>query len=795
MRVKQKKQLQIVSASDREPEVLRIDGTKATVKVFFMIDALAAIEHNVNLCSFRVLTNQSILKSKQKLGALDSSVALSSPTTRKLNAQSKQSTVVVRGEVDLTKSFPNDKTRSIIAGAPVRTRKIVKLADPGEDDSIEIKDIEPSVDSQIVKNSNSLRPFRTDLLHLDSKDPASEVNVANFQSPVQTAVRGLRSVDNISKLTVKQRLFRKSISSRTGTNRRLKIEDEEERSIEIACIFKLDKSLLKTYTFEIDAVTSANFVRSILQTISFNVNLREAFEEFIVPTIPPTLDVTVVGSSRFIRARQRDKNGASLRVYRRVIETSESNPEPFSTIADIPASVGDTIQFVDRPTSAGKCIYRVVPFNELSLTSGEFTSAVTIGAREIKRSSHPDTSSILATEDERGIRIRVFNIPNDIIAVRILRRSPTLYETTFRTPDTVQVAQTKIIQQLNRESEVVEFRDRPSRPGVSYEYAVELIDIKGGTHRSSKVSLVKYVGDSGKSPTYKLVSRSQTVALDPNPKISFQVETPNDESNLNFIYETLIASGLDTQYVDEIKQNRELLGKIAALEMLRFDTTTGLNESFGIINPGVFEDSTRSRDSKNVSALVQGRTYIYQFRLLLRASSTLFDSAQVTSTDLETGRQYSTQMRKFISPKTISRGTLSSNASQLGIGSKTGLKLALDRSSNGEMFEGITSLTGEVQVTIPSRDTAIENLQVESGPRGNFVRWRVNQGLQIIDHIVLFADYNGTLAPLRAIHFSGQTSMMYLDERIAAPLESIRYYAQPVFVNLSEGSMVGPAEF
>jgi hypothetical protein len=795
MRVKQKRQLQILSESDREPEIVRINGERAFARVFFKLDAPAALESKIILCNFRVLPTQALLKSKQRLGALDSSVALNSPTTRKLSAQSRQSSVVVRGEVDITKSIPNDRTRIISTGGEVRTRKILKLSDPGEDDSIETSSVELSIEAQVVKNSNSLRPFRTDLLYLNSKDPASEVNIANFQKPVQSSVRGLRSVDNLARLTVKQCLFRKNVTTQTGTNRRLKIEDEEERSIEIPCTFAIDKSLLKTYTFEVDAIASNGTSRTVLQTISFNVNLREAFEEFIVPTLPPVLEVTSVGSSRFIRAKQMDRNGKSLRVFRRIVETSESDPESFSPIADIPASANETIQFVDRPPSAGKCIYRVVPFNELSLTSGEFSSAVTLGAREVERGSHPDTSAVLASEDGQGIRVRVFNIPNDVVAVRILRRSPSLYETNFVTPETIQNAQTKIIQQLNRESETVEFRDRPSRPGVTYEYAVELIDVRGSARRSSKTALVRFVGDSGRSGSYKLVAGSQSAALDPSPKVSFQVEAPNDEASLNTLYDILAASGLETQYVDEIKQNRELFGKIAALEMLRFDTVTGLNESFGLVQTGVFEDSTRSRESRNVSIPVQGRTYIYQFRLLLRASSTLFDSAQVTNTDLETGRQYNTLMKKFNSPRAISRGTLASNASQLNVVSKTGLKLTANRSSEGEMFEGVTSLVGELQVTIPARDTLLDNLQVETGPRGNFIRWRVNQGLQIIDHIVVFADYNGALAPLRAIHFTGQANMMYLDDRIAAPLDSISYYVQPVFVNFSEGSLVGPAEF
>jgi hypothetical protein len=797
MRVKSKKQLQILTVSDREPEVVRLAGESAVVRVFFNVDATAALEADVISCNFRVLPTQPMLKSKQSLGALDSAVALNSPTTRKLAAQNRQATVVVRGNVDITKSIPNDRVRQVVGGDEVRTRKVLKIADQGEDDSVDSPDVESSTAAQAVKNTNSLRPYRLDLMNLNSKDPAEEVNLAQFHKPVQSSIRGFRSVDNLSKLSIKQHLFRKSVSSKTGTVRRLKMEDEVERSLEIPCTFQIEKSRLSRYVIEVDAISriKPESPPNVLQTISFNVDLREAYEEFIIPTIPPKLDISSIGSARFIRATQRDRNGKSVRIYRRIIETTESNQEPFMPIAEIRAGLNETVQFVDRPESAGKCIYRAVPMNEISVTSGEFSSSVTRGNRVVERGRCPDTTAILASEDTEGVRVRVFGIPNDVIAVRILRRSLSLYESELTTPNTIQTEKTKLIQQLDRAGESVEFRDRPARSGIVYEYFVDLIDAKGNDRRSAKSSILRYVGDSGRTGSYRLVASSQVASLDPNPKISFQVEAPNDESSLDILYDLLSNAGLDTQYVDEIKQNRELFSKIAALEMLRFDTVTGLNESFGVVQTGVFEDSGRSRSSKNVSTPIQGRTYIYQFRLLLRASSTLFDSATVINTDLETGRQYTTAMKKFNSPRVLNKGTLASTASQLNVKSKTGLKLGSDRSSEGEMIEGITSLVGEVQITIPARDTSLTDVRVESTPRGNVIRWKVNQGLQTVDHIIVFADYNGSLAPLRAIHFVDQANLIYLDDRIAAPLDTIGYYLQPVFVNFSEGALAGPAEF
>jgi hypothetical protein len=228
--------------------------------------------------------------------------------------------------------------------------------------------------------------------------------------------------------------------------------------------------------------------------------------------------------------------------------------------------------------------------------------------------------------------------------------------------------------------------------------------------------------------------------------------------------------------------------------MLRFDTVTGLNESFGVIKTGLFQDNSKSQKAANVSPLISGRKYVYQFRLLVRAPGTIFSESRAAKTDLETGKSYSVSMKKFNSPTVLKKGRLSSTSSQLKIFPKSSLKIDPTVGSAGEMFQGRTSLTGEVIVTIPHIDTDIVDLSVEETVRGNIVKWKINEGFQKIDHIIIYAEYNGKRAPLRALHFFGNDYMVYLDDRLKASLTEVSYYVQPIFQNFSQGQLIGPVK-
>ena len=172
----------------------------------------------------------------------------------------------------------------------------------------------------------------------------------------------------------------------------------------------------------------------------------------------------------------------------------------------------------------------------------------------------------------------------------------------------------------------------------------------------------------------------------------------------------------------------------------------------------------------------------------------MFNGINISQTDLETGRGYSTNLKKYNSPFVLKRGTLSSTVKQQQHISKTGLKQDSSSNSDSELFEGRTALTGQATVQLPSADTVILDLSVEETPRGNVIHWNISKRSQNIDHIIIFAEYNGQRAPLRAVHYSGRSKMIFLDNKLEASSNEILYFVCPIFTDFKQGGLVGPAE-
>jgi hypothetical protein len=433
----------------------------------------------------------------------------------------------------------------------------------------------------------------------------------------------------------------------------------------------------------------------------------------------------------------------------------------------------------------------VIPLNELSISSGEFSSAVAPGTKSNKKKSEPDNLTLLATETSSGVKVSVFNVPTEVVTIRLVRKNLTTHESTFSTPPDVIDGS---IRKLDKTTPNVEFQDRPSRVDAVYEYKVIMIDAYGDEKESQRRAVIHFSGDIEDQEGYSLYSSSLRIGDGGAPNVSFQVDAPTSQASLDLIYSTLIDAGLDSLYADEIKSNKELFSKIVSLEVMRFDTVTGLNESFGVVKIGLFQDDSKSQRFANVSSLVSGRKYIYQFRLLVRAPGTIFTESSVDKKDLETGKSYAVSMKKFNSPFVLKKGTLSSTSKQLRVSSRASFKIDPAAGSAREMIQGRTALTGEVVVTVPHIDTDVTDLSVEETPRGNVVKWKVSEGFQKIDHIVIYADYNGKLAPLRALHFYGSESMIYLDDKLKASLDDVKYYVQLVFQNFSQGQLIGPVK-
>lgn len=789
MRVKPKQKIQALKISSRSAEVSNLTGSLVTFKIFFEADPMELIDSKVNFCEFKVYEKQKNLSSKVRVKALSSVAALHGATARKSAAKESSEQVIAQGIIDLTKSIPNDRIAAILGGEPARKRKKVTFTDDNDVDALQI--INSEVIAPVARDSVDVKSsYRTTFSRM-SRDPAAETNNANFHSPAVNAVRGVRTTSDKSKINPKQESLRSALTSKTTTTKRTILEDEELSTIEIDFPIRLRKSQIKEYTVEIiaRAPASAGQLGRALQTISTTVDFRRTYENHIIPTVAPSLQFTSVGTQRLMRIKQMDRNGTSVSIFRKNTQSiSEQGGRQYKRIANIPLKFGQETQMFDKPGQLGKSIYRVVPYNELSITSGEFSSAVAPGSYATKQRQELDEVTLLAYETGGGVQVSVFNIPNEVVSIRLLRRNVTTHERIFSISDTVQGGPARSFQRLSSELKIF---DKPTRVDAVYEYKVALISMYGDEKESLKSCTIHFSGNAQDQEGYAFTTNAPQTT---NSSVTFQVDAPTSQASLDLIYNLLGAQGLDAQYADEISRNKQLLSKLTALEMLRFDTITGLNESFGAVETGIFKDDVTSQKSANISPLVPGRRYIYQFRLLIRSPNTIFSDTTISKIDLETGKSFVTNQKKFNSPNVLKKGTLSSNARQVRSITKDGLKFDAAASSNAEMIAGRTALTGQFSIIMPFSDTNLSNVTVETTARGNVVRWNIIEGIQKIDHIVIYAEYNGKLAPLRALHFHGSTKMMYLDDRLKASPDEVKYYVQLVFDDFSQGQRIGPAE-
>lgn len=776
MKLKSKPRIQVMSTSSRFTEVAYIDKNEVSFNVYFEIDPEAALDNSVVTCDFRVFDDKKAESPRLKLKALESNAAFQRASSKKASALFDRSRDITSGIIDITKYISNDSIKKILSGAPARIQKRIKTDDTGLDGSRISQ--QSSSKNEDVKSEIDIKSLYLDMLHRKSKDPAAEINSATFHAPVADVIRGFRTASNLEKVSKKLESARKSLSKKSGLPLSITLKVDAGTSLEIPFIVKMKKEQIKTYTVEI-------LMKS--QSLKFKVNFSEAFENHIIPTHPPLLQITNVGARRVIKVKQRDANSNSVAIYRkRVLGDSTDR---FVQILKIPLAFNQETQFVDQSNQPEKMIYRAISFNELSVSSGEFSSVILPGQISRKKKTEPDNLAILARETQDGIVVSAFNIPSEVIALRLIRKNLTIYESKFSSPTNILNGP---IRKIDKISENFEMLDRPSRIDAVYEYKFIMINAYGEEIESQKNAIVHFAGNAADQEQYELSTTSLRVAESGALNVSFQINSSASQSSLDLIYSTLITAGLDSLYVDEIKSNKELFSKIIAFEMLRFDTTSGLNESFGIIEAGVFTDSPSSRKSAGVSQLIQGRRYIYQFRLLIRAPGTIFAETKVSKIDLETGKSYSVEMKKFNAPKTLKKGTLKSTASQLQVVTKTGLKTDSSSGSAAEMIQGRTALTGKIAVTIPNSNTFIDNFYVEESQRGNIIKWRVNEGLQKIDHIIVHAEYNGKMAPLRALHFFGNSNMIFIDNKLKASIDDVTYYLQAVFQNFQLGQLIGP---
>jgi len=737
-------QLQIFSKSSKLHEVLNVTGQDATFRIYFSFILETASEVGLSICKYSIINEtQGGSYSQKELTPL-----MSKDVLRK--SRKTPAIIISKGVIDLTKFMSNDtKNRSSSTSFKVKTN--VK-------NSASIK-----YDKNLQSNIDRSSSFdMLDMMLRKQKDPANESNKTTNQELVEKIVNGTKS--NLT-------------------------QNVSESVTTLEKITKTTKDAYFAVTIrKNDFSTKLVVISSDFQTLSFKINFEELYYLNTIPIEPPALSVANIGTKQIINLKQVDKFGKYVDVFRKNVNNFN---EGYVKFVSLNLKRGDSIKVSDETNQMNNFIYRAVSKNERSLTSGNFSSCYVKGKkidREIYRNKAPDTSTILATEVQSGVSLKVFNVPKEVISIKIVRKNLTLNEKNF---SLITTNNELSIFSISIETNNVEFLDSSVRPSSIYEYGIITTDLYGSEKLSTHKSIIDFMGknyDEG-DLSFSASLKNDTGSDQSN---SFTFAISENENSLNSIYDSLISAGYDSYYIDEIKQNREKLKDLFAFEILRFDTVTGENESFGVQQKLQFSDTSAQRRKNKVSNLKLGRAYIYQFRLLVRSYSSIISNSTMQRTDLETSKIHFVNMKKFTSPKVLKKGILASNALQKDAVFKAGYKLDSGAGSAGEFLQGKTSITSELMVTTGNSNTTLIPLTVQKSAKGNVLKWKLKLGDKMIEHIIVYADYNGQLAPLKFIHCSDKNESYYVDDKLTAPLEEIKYYLQLVYLDYTTGPILGP---
>lgn len=785
MRLRSKSQTQVMRKSSSLPESIGVDGDDVMFRIYIDVDASVAVKNDILFLNYEVLPPDITKIVTPKLSPELSANIYQVPALRTEKLKRDKDLIVYSARVDITKYLPNDRLKELRLGSNIKKITTVRLSNsrnsinPVSPQSGATSDAKPT--ASIAKKT-----YKT-IAGYKRKDPAAELNARPSHAPFSKSVSGLRTTGNYHAADLHFEATRLEMQKPSGSLSSVERSEQVVSFITVPVDISLPANGVKSYVVSVRALKNGNLVQRIDQVVDFSSLLKDA----IVPSIAPKISVIDNGTKRKVDIKQLDPRAASVKVYRKLLNKDSSIEDSYELIADLNASSGDTFNISDTSSSLQSGIYRAVSYDSYGKTIGEFSSS-TIGKSKASRQKNvEDPVTIFAYETAAGVQIVVHNVPYGVIALKIVRRNLTIREKMFSSPASINGSSQKSI---DSETSSTSFFDVPLRPDTTFEYKVSLTDARGNTYESQRSTIVHYVGSKSIEGSDSLISQDYRVDSDGSDRIvTFQIDVSSSKTTLDQVYELLASTGLDSQYLDEIKSNRELLNKLTALEVVRFDCTTGHTENFGVVKPGVFEDSPRTRSVYNVSKIISGRKYIYFARLLVRSPSTIFNQTNLSRTDVETGKSFSTNLKKYNSPKTLRKGVLSSNVVQKRAVSITGISADPSSSTSDEMIAGMTSTTATITVDVPRKDAEVSEAFIRKTQRGNEISWILLPNDRVIDHVIVHADYNGRLAPLRAIHFDGNTKMIFIDELLASEIMPVSYYVQVVYANYDMGPLIGPA--
>lgn len=511
--------------------------------------------------------------------------------------------------------------------------------------------------------------------------------------------------------------------------------------------------------------------RGAVDSVTKSLDVSRHVQLYNTPRKPPIVRATKseVTSRVNLEIKQLDPGATGVRIYKKVIHSSESEIEDYTLVSshDVKSSNQSLLVQVELPKSS-TAIYRVVPTGALGTLGFEYTNVVV----RPKKFQQIKSIALVAQQIDVGVQLEARKIPPHVVAVEMKVRNLTTHEKEFRNVGSL----ITFIDDQTRAADFFVVIDKDVSPNNVYEYVTRLIYDNGISEQSGHAILDFIQPAPGKVDT-----KISDVVVDNNDdlNITFTINTTIVDTNIDVVKTLLKRQDIYDAFKDDVIREREFLKSLIAHNVQRIDLSTGKREDFGVVTSESFSDKDL-RKNQSISPLVGGHKYRYEIVALVRSPETMFETLSKTKVDSITKRSYAFSPAKFLHPVTLSRGVLVS---------AQGLK---SRFSKEAMSHGVIGSIETVEVSFDVEPARIVEATASRFDKFvNLLTWKLAGAIDQVDHFLIMKDTNGVRTVIGKAHSEFQHGNCQFAHQLTKRDEgAFTYVIAPCFNDYKMGASV-----
>ena len=535
---------------------------------------------------------------------------------------------------------------------------------------------------------------------------------------------------------------------------------------------------LSKFYLSFEAINSKGVV---VDRKTIRISHTKELDLYLRPRRAPEIQTgkSIVGINQLVIS-QNDPKATGVLLYRREISPfSPTTGSRFRFLKKVELSYDDrTINYRDSVNNSKRFIYRAFAVGEGNRRSRRFDDVVTPAVMVNDRTQRH--VSIRARIVEDIVRVQVTNFPAGAIAARV----DVVDMTTRSKKESIGRDVDEQLQAVSDDTDELSFDHTTVKDNHIYEYTAVAI-FPDGKEILGPVPVIQSFSRNIENNNIVIDASAPSVGFSDigSPTIKFEISSTFTTQGVSSLISSLKSAGIDTQFTDDISKNRSKLDSLIAFEVIRKDITSGLTESFGVLQVDEFEDSPMSRIESGVSDVIPGREYEYVVTALIRNPSTLFSQTQNESADVTTAGEFSRKSFKFLNPLVEKSGTIPSTARSLGISTRSGLV------TENEFLQGKTAATKTIEVVVPDAVAGPGNVEITKLSNDRVkLSWSVAGNTSRIDHFLIMAKIGPVKSILGAVANPGENGdFEYIDDELTVELDEIQYSVVPVFEDFRYG--------